>query len=369
NAPGHYSAGTHFGGVTDWYLEPGPLLEAYESELEAPLSPVHAPKHPEYLAPADDDIAPVEDEPLLASPITLSPDYSANSELAEEDPEEEPSEEEEEERSAPADSPSAGLYIDQPSEVEEDEVSSTPPPTSPQTIIPLSHTRLCRARISVRPHTPPSPSTKARIAEYASAPTPPSPPPSPLSQLSSPLPLIPAPPLLLPSHTYMDIIPEADMPLQKRVRFTDPSHRFEIEESSVAAAARQTVPALTRGVDYGFIDIVDASLQATDDRLTTAIEGVNERMTDLAVTYRHDSKEFYTRHQDAQDDRALLQACISTLAWAHSEGRSQAMEAQIRALHAEVKVLRQRIDDGDRLTSHIQHQHDKFRELEHTRDA
>ncbi|GJT85562.1 hypothetical protein Tco_1067279 [Tanacetum coccineum] len=46
-----------------------------------------------------------------------------------------------------------------------------------------SKTRLRRARIFVRPHTPPSPSAEARIAEYAAAPTPPSPPPSPLSPL------------------------------------------------------------------------------------------------------------------------------------------------------------------------------------------
>ncbi|GJV64893.1 putative reverse transcriptase domain-containing protein [Tanacetum coccineum] len=127
----------------------------------------------------------------------------------------------------------------------------------------------------------------------------------------------------------MDIIPEADMLLQKRVRFTTPSHRFEIEETSAVVVARQIRLALTRG-----------------------------RMTDLATTHRHDSDEFYTRHQDAQDDRALLQARISTLggerryffstslsyereacyarqAWAYSEGRSYAMEAQIRALHVE----------------------------------
>ncbi|GJZ49933.1 hypothetical protein Tco_0604123 [Tanacetum coccineum] len=76
-------------------------------------------------------------------------------------------------------------------------------------------------------------------------------------------------------------------------------------------------------------------------------------MTNLAATHRHDNEEFYTRHQDAQDDRALLRA-----------------PHQIRALHAEVKVLqRQRINDGDRLTRHIQHEHDRFRELERTRDA
>ncbi|GKG32440.1 hypothetical protein Tco_0429950, partial [Tanacetum coccineum] len=145
---------------------------------------------------------------------------------------------------------------------ETDESAATPPPPrSPQTVIPLSKTRICRARISVRPHTPPSPSTKVRITEYAAVPTPSSPPPSPLSPqtiiplshtglckarktvrpqiplssfikthiveyaiaptpsspppsslspLSSPLPLIPSPPLLLPSLTRGDIIPKAD---------------------------------------------------------------------------------------------------------------------------------------------------------------
>nr|GEZ48206.1 hypothetical protein [Tanacetum cinerariifolium] len=67
-----------------------PLLEAYGSEPEAPLSPIYSPEEPEYLAPIDDDIAPDEDQPLRASPIALLPDYSMNSEPAEEDPEEEP---------------------------------------------------------------------------------------------------------------------------------------------------------------------------------------------------------------------------------------------------------------------------------------
>ncbi|GKF30151.1 hypothetical protein Tco_0096493, partial [Tanacetum coccineum] len=54
------------------------LMEAYESEPEVPLSPVHAPKYPEYLASSDNDIAPVEDQPLPASPISLSPGYIAD---------------------------------------------------------------------------------------------------------------------------------------------------------------------------------------------------------------------------------------------------------------------------------------------------
>nr|GEY35385.1 hypothetical protein [Tanacetum cinerariifolium] len=120
-----------------------------------------------------------------------------------------------------------------------------------------------------------------------------------------PLLLIPSPPLLLPSPSpdHREVILEADMPLQKRVRFTTLPYGFEIEESLTAAAARQTGHALTSGVDYGFIDTVDA----------------------------------------------------------HSASRSQAMEAHIRALHRDVSVV-QRINDRDRLTRHIQHEHNRARD-------
>nr|GFB76847.1 hypothetical protein [Tanacetum cinerariifolium] len=51
-------------------------------------------------------------------------------------------------------------------------------------------------------------------------------------------------------------IPEADIPLQKRARFTTPTSRYEIGESSVAAAARQIRPTLTiaegRRADEGY---------------------------------------------------------------------------------------------------------------------
>nr|GEV63281.1 proteasome-associated protein ECM29 homolog [Tanacetum cinerariifolium] len=126
-----------------------------------------------------------------------------------------------------------------------------------------------------------------KIVEYASTPTPPLPPPSLLTPLSSPLLLIPSPPLPLPSPDRRGTIPEADMPHWKRICFIAPSYRFEIGESS--AAARQTGHALARGVDYGFIDTLDATIRATDERVMTTLKEVNERMTDLATTHRHDS--------------------------------------------------------------------------------
>ncbi|GJV52257.1 putative reverse transcriptase domain-containing protein [Tanacetum coccineum] len=127
--------------------------------------------------------------------------------------------------------------------------------------------------------------TEALIAKYASAPTP----PSPLSPLSSPLPQIPSPPLpvpspplplppptvdsstyakaplgykvakirlravsppthhpseipspplLLPSTSHIDDIPKANLPPRKRLCLTAPTPRFEVRESSSAAAAR-----------------------------------------------------------------------------------------------------------------------------------
>ncbi|GJW58818.1 hypothetical protein Tco_0105549 [Tanacetum coccineum] len=90
----------------------------------------------------------------------------------------------------------------------------------------------------VRPQTPLPSSFDALVDSWVAAPAPPLPPPSPLSPLSSPLPRIPSPPLLLPLPTCRDIIPEADMSPQKRARFAAPSQRFEIGESSAAAAYR-----------------------------------------------------------------------------------------------------------------------------------
>ncbi|GKB09494.1 hypothetical protein Tco_0837806 [Tanacetum coccineum] len=132
---------------------------------------------------------------------------------------------------------------------------------------------------------------------------------------------IPSQPLLLPSTTHRDDIPEADMMLRKRARFSSLASRFEVGESSAAVATRQAGHALTSSVDYRFIDTMDASIRAAMSRAMTA-------------------------------------------AWAHSESRSQAIEAQIRALQRDVNVLqRQRIRDEDRLMTPIQHDHDRFREL------
>ncbi|GKE03068.1 hypothetical protein Tco_1391051 [Tanacetum coccineum] len=70
---------------------------------------------------------------------------------------------------------------------------------------------------------------------------------------------LPPPPLPLSSVECRDAIPETEMPPRKRACFTTPSHRFDIGESSTAAA-RHIKPALTHVVDYEFIDTMDASI-------------------------------------------------------------------------------------------------------------
>ncbi|GJW90709.1 hypothetical protein Tco_0168262 [Tanacetum coccineum] len=280
----------------------------------------------EYLAPSDDDIAPAEDQPLPASPIALSPGYIVDSEPikdeSEEDPEMAPIDyaaDEEEEHLALADSalfvPNSVPSAEETEPFKTDEFAATPPPPrSPQIVVPLSQIGLYRAWKTARPQIPLSSFIETQIVEYVSAPTPPLPPPSPLTPLSSPLPLIPSPPLPLPSPDRRGAILEADMLPQKRICFTAPSHRFKIGKSLAAAIARQTRPALARGVDYGFIDTLDASIRAINERVVTALEGVNERITNLTATHRHD-KASYARQ-----------------AWAYYEDRSQAMKAQIKAL-------------------------------------
>ncbi|GKD57865.1 hypothetical protein Tco_1291252 [Tanacetum coccineum] len=156
-----------------------PAMDLYEeAALQAPerapplLDYVPGPEYLEYLASSDDEI-PVEDQPLPvnASPTALLLGYVADSNP--EDPEEDPADypidegeddeedessedddEEEEEHLALADSTLPAIdYVPSAEETkpfETDESTATPPPPrSPQTIIPFSQTRLCRARISI----------------------------------------------------------------------------------------------------------------------------------------------------------------------------------------------------------------------------
>nr|GFB76973.1 hypothetical protein [Tanacetum cinerariifolium] len=149
---------------------------------EAPPSPnyIPGPNYPEYLPPAN-DMLPAEEQPLPAavSPTAKSPGYTTESE-----PEMEPEENDGDDEKSEGDS------IDYPTSGGNNDANddATPPPFGYRVA----------ARISVQPH------------------------------------------IFMPFRSD-ESIPEADISLRKRARFTTPTSRYEIGESSVAAAAARQI--------------------------------------------------------------------------------------------------------------------------------
>nr|GFC79506.1 hypothetical protein [Tanacetum cinerariifolium] len=209
---------------------------------EAPPSPdyIPGPEYPEYLPPAD-DMLPAEEQPLPAavSPTAESPGYITESE-PEMEPEENDGDDEKYEGDSidyptsegdndadddgddlsedDADNEDEEESSDSEKEEEEHLASIVPPPAQYSSVSesdetepfeegetaatpPLFGYRIA-ARISVQPH------------------------------------------ILMPFRSD-ESIPEADIPLQKRARFTTPTSRYEKGESFVVAAARQIRPTLT----------------------------------------------------------------------------------------------------------------------------
>nr|GEV89812.1 putative reverse transcriptase domain-containing protein [Tanacetum cinerariifolium] len=308
---------------------------------------VPEPEYPEHLELEDDDII-TEDQPHAndAVPTVLFPGYIADSDLEEdskEDPEEEenadyanepeeedleeedteeedPEKEDSDDNVASKKEPSEGSDDTEPSE--EDETVVTPPPS-----------RLCGARISIRPQTPIPPLSEARVAEL-------------------------------------------------RVRFSRlPTTEFEVGKSSATAAARPP-----RDL-YGFVDTIEAeaiithrhvrTLHDTERRMMTAVELVNLRVSYEAQTRQRDGEEFHSRLRDAQRDRAGIRVEIVTLRdrgtlledayielhedLLRSEARNESLEAHNRSLVTRIDTIKTRIteiedqfqDTRDRAVSHV----------------
>nr|GFD24420.1 hypothetical protein [Tanacetum cinerariifolium] len=158
---------------------------------------------------------------------------------------------------------------------EEGETAATPPPFGYRVA----------ARISVQPHIPMPFRSESEVMRLLDIPTPPL---SPVSPTSYPLPpfFMPLPifaplptssfalPLSLPSISGSESIPEADIPLRKRARFTTPTGGYEVGESYVVAAARQIRPALT---------IADRC--RADDRLIGRLRRERRYFLTLSTTY------------------------------------------------------------------------------------
>ncbi|GKE72141.1 hypothetical protein Tco_1534182, partial [Tanacetum coccineum] len=293
----------------------------------------------------------VEDQPYAddASPTAESPGYIADSDSIEEDtdadsidypdepedgeedddedPEEDPSEEhepedndddddddtdddEEEEHLALADS-SVVPVVDHVPLAGDTEAfktdESAPTPRLPQTRVPFSQTRLCRARKTVRLEPPMPASMEACIAEHDVAPIPPTNPTYDQAPLGHRAAMI----------CMRDDIPEEDMPPWRRFVLTAPPPGCDVAESSAPAAraprgqydfvnaveagqglirspghdAQTIARAADRAKDVGYVK----ALQASKHRMTTSIKEVNLRVSYQAQVRRKESEDFYTQ--------------------------------------------------------------------------
>ncbi|GJZ45657.1 hypothetical protein Tco_0593253 [Tanacetum coccineum] len=254
-------------------------------------------------------------------------------------------------------------YVPDPIELEDHVPVYIPEPEHPEDLVPAED----KAPI------------EAYITEVASAPTPLLPSPSFLPLLIRPprtraaiyqirattpstyhsllpsgtLPLLPIPLPALSTSRRADI-PEADTPPRKRLLLTAPRPRGEVGESYAAAAARQPGPTMAHRVDYSLVDTMETRFRDTERRMMTALEMVNMRVSYQVDVRSRESLEFYSRHHDAQKDRAAVRAEIEVLrrerlayeqesmetrqALARSEAYCRALEARVTALEAGARI-------------------------------
>nr|GEU44554.1 hypothetical protein [Tanacetum cinerariifolium] len=364
----------------------------------APPSPdyVPGPEHPpspDYVPDPEHLPSPVEiPYPLPAdtSPIAASPDYVANfnpKEDSEEDPEDdqadypangwdgddEPSDDDDDDDTDDED-PEEDPFEDEEDDEEEEHLaladSSAVPivypvlpardtkaleadepthiPGSP-VIIPLSQTRLCRARKTIRPELPISASMEACIARHAALPSP------PLLVPSPPLPL-PSPLTTSPTDTGAPLgYRAAEIRMRALLPYT--SRMTDIPRPMCHLRRGLTLLLLLPDLRSGRVPQLVLQVDTLMEIAPTTLEGVDQRVTELDTIVRQRTDEFDIRFVEAQDERALLRARVNTLfrdrpdyrrtamlmdreamyareAWAYSEDRSSAIAAHVRTLEA-----------------------------------
>ncbi|GKB48323.1 hypothetical protein Tco_0899076 [Tanacetum coccineum] len=295
-------------------VSPTALSPGYVADSDPDKDPEEDPEedHADYPADGGDG----DDEPS-------DDDEDNDTDDEDEEPfEDEDDDEEEEEHLALADSSAIPIIDPVPSAGDVEAFvtdESSPRPRSPQTKVPFTQTRLRKAQNTVKLKPPMSASMEARIAEHDAAPTPPLPVASPPSPLPSPLTTSPtdaraplgyravgirmraaSPPLLLLSNSHRTDILEDEMSPQKRSCLTTPTPRLKIGESSAASATRQ--PGTTLEADlrrdrvmetgYGITDTWDKIIKAMLEVAPTTLEGVHQRVTELANIVRQENEEF-----------------------------------------------------------------------------
>nr|GEX67641.1 putative reverse transcriptase domain-containing protein [Tanacetum cinerariifolium] len=166
------------------------------------------------------------------------------------------------------------------------------------------------------------------------------------------------PEYLAPSND--DIAPAGDQPLPAPASPTALSPGY-IADSKPIEDGREEVPKIDP-IDYPFDEEEekDESFKEEEEEplslalcitctkldFMTTLEEFKKSVTDIAARHRQDSEEFHKCHQDAQGDKAVLRARISTLARQRRYYRHMAIVADQEAMY-------QRRDDHDMWTRAI----------------
>ncbi|GJY24458.1 hypothetical protein Tco_0398116 [Tanacetum coccineum] len=207
------------------------------------------------------------------------------------------------------------------------------------------------------------------------------------------LPSPPLPPSLYipPPVDRRDDIPESERPPRKRSCLFALGFRYEVGESST------TRPTRGRGIDYGFVNTLDAEerrrgirevgygirdtwvdpAEAVPKIAPMTVGEVNTRVTELAELHEHDTQDLYALLEDAQDsrthisqrvtmdsqrvdlligDRMTLQETVliveeeayaSREAWAYAIGLSQAVHYELQTHREQVHETRSQMQQAE----------------------
>ncbi|GJU63860.1 hypothetical protein Tco_1245695 [Tanacetum coccineum] len=94
-----------------------------------------------------------------------------------------------------------------------------------------------------------------------------------------------------PTIEHRDDILESEQPPRKRLCLSTLGSRYEIRENSTARPTRG------RGIDYGFVNTVEA----VPEIAPMTVGEVNTKVTELVELHEHDTQDLYALLEDAQD--------------------------------------------------------------------
>nr|GEV05349.1 retrotransposon protein, putative, Ty3-gypsy subclass [Tanacetum cinerariifolium] len=237
-------------------------------------------------------------------------------------------------------SPIKIAYDEEPFEDEEEEEhlasadSSDVPIVDP--VLPAGDTKELEARKDVRLEPSMSASMETCIARHAAL-------------LLPPLP-VPSPPLPLPSPLTTSLTDTGASlgyraaGIRMRALLPSTSHRTDILEADPGPTESDLRRYRVEQAGYRITDTWDEIVNTLMEIAPTALDGVDQRVTELDTTIRYRIDEFKIQFEETQDDRALLRARVNTLSIDRtgSEDRSAAIAAHVRRLEAQKMAPKKR---------------------------